>query len=407
MGIGTKVMAGAITAAVLAAATPSAFAAAEFVADFCEIRKDTTIDHKIYVKGSKYRLDLSQRRGKSILIVDQDKGVTTVCQEWRKVYNYVPSDAGTSLMNDPIQALQHTARNFPRISRGKEIVNGLECDKYVYLNYDSTEFLIEWYSPQLDFPVKAQSLKVGTNEKTNELRYVILGPVDDRMFQVPADYVRYQDQLLRLPEWEEKAASARVIELPFQGSLAAGEIVKAKIQPGKTIVVQGQIEKGGQTDASAVPFKNGKPAIDVQAFRIYSLGGGNWVPIEQTIDEADEVVIGDSKGPVTIDVRLNDSFEKVVAAGEEFRVPLTADMQTNMRLVNLGQSEATCRWTYYRDGQPLSDADSQPAKFRWWTLPDPGEAHFRPIYAHGNELVYKVEKGPMRIKLDQYDSKKY
>ena len=94
--------------------------AVDFTADIYEIRKDTTLVDKIYVKDQMYRLVQNQGRSTVTVLVDRDNGVATICMDGRKEYNYFPSNAGMMLMNNPFQALEHMDLMFQRKLLGKD-----------------------------------------------------------------------------------------------------------------------------------------------------------------------------------------------------------------------------------------------------------------------------------------------
>jgi len=378
--------------------------AVDFTAELYTSFRDTSVTDKIYVSGNKYRMvqDPGRGQGTTTIVVDQDAGFTIVMLDRRKEYNYMPSDAGQSLMNDPIQALAHTAGRFTMKPLGKETINGYECDKRVYMA-DTLELVVEWFSPKLNFPMKVQSLRYGLNERLTELRYVIEGPLDPSLFTIPAGYARFKGQPLRLPEWEAKLSEAPVHEVPYYGQLKKGEIVRFKTLPGKTLLIQANTPDDKPSDASAVPFKDGKPVGDVSAFRLYNIRGDIWLPMSHTSAEADEIVVGSNNSDLTVEVKTYDQYEKLLSVGEELSVPLKQAEKSEFRAMNVADEASDFEWTFYKGEQALSDAETKPAKFRHWTLRDPNEVDARPFDVFGDRVVFKVTKGKVLIKVNQYD----
>ena len=390
-----------LSSVVIASVGVSSALAVDFTADVFEIRNDTTLVDRIYVKDSVYKLIQHQARNTNFVLVDQKEGITTVAVEESRQYNYMPSNAGMSLMNDPFQAALHTQRQFDRRLVGQETVNGYECDKYVYYA-DTLDFAVEWYSPKLDFPMRFQSLRSGLNEKTVELRYVMEGELDPSIFTIPDGYVLYEGNMLRLPEWEARLAEARVAELPFYGDLAKGELLRVKVLPGKSIVVKGIPKEEGKPDAAAIPFKDGKPSIDMNALRMYGLRGDSWIPISETAEEADEIVVGANQLGITAEVSTIDHHEENVAAGQEIRVPMDTEARSFIRVVNTGSGPARFHWVFYNNGQPMSDDQTDEAKYRQWFISEPGDSHDRPIKAFGDELLFAVDEGEGVVKIGQW-----
>lgn len=159
----------------------------QFTADMIQSEGGDTITGKIYVKNSKYRMDLEEDGHQVFVIVDQTAGVTRVLMPEEKMYMEMGTQDFRSLMKDPFQGLKYTASTGDSKHLGTETVNGYECDKYL-ISMNQQDVMTQWVSQKLKFPIK---IVMHVSKHTFvELQNIQEGPVDDALFDIPSEYTK-------------------------------------------------------------------------------------------------------------------------------------------------------------------------------------------------------------------------
>jgi len=161
--------------------------ASQFTADMIQSEGADTITGKIYVKNSKYRMDLEEDGHQVFVIVDQTAGVTRVLMPEEKMYMEMGTQDFRSLMKDPFQGVKYTASTGDSKHLGTETVNGYECDKYL-ISMNDQDVMTQWVSQKLEFPVRIV-MDVSEN-KFVDLQNILEGPVDDALFDIPSEYTK-------------------------------------------------------------------------------------------------------------------------------------------------------------------------------------------------------------------------
>lgn len=168
--------------------------AQEFSADvFTSNGKDATKSGKVYVKGSKMRIDRgdgSADASTPLVIVDTQANTVTIMDAANHAYikSEMGSDAGLSFfhLNDANNAcadlnksagMQTTCKK-----TGNESVNGRQTVKYSGKGEDEKPILI-WADPETSFVVKWQK-----GGDAGELKNIKVGPQAASLFDVPSDY---------------------------------------------------------------------------------------------------------------------------------------------------------------------------------------------------------------------------
>ncbi len=168
-------------------ASSNAVPVSQFTADMILSEEGNVTTGKIYVKNSKYRMDLEEDNRQIFVIVDQTAGVTRVAMPEEKMYMEMESQDPTSLMNDPFQSLKYAASTGDSKHLGTEMVNGYQCDKYL-ISMNGQEVMTQWVPQKLKFPIKI--VMHASKDKSMELQNIQEGPVDDALFDIPSDYTK-------------------------------------------------------------------------------------------------------------------------------------------------------------------------------------------------------------------------
>ncbi len=376
---------------------------AEFSADFTEQQGDNSKSGKIYVKGSSYCLDIVEDGEQILVIVDPEAKRTVVIPVSTGEYRELAIDDMASVMNDPIQGYLYTATMGEEKTGGVETINGYECDKSVITMAD-TDVMSQWVARSLNFTIKI--VGHGSPERVFELTNIVEGSVDDSKFEIPEGFTKWIDPAtlpVEPPAWAEGIPTAPVMMPPFQHDMSAGDIIRIKVEPGKSLVLKGVSKTDTEATAKVIPFKDDRPLKKDSWYN--NLGA--YSHKHETSIEADEFIVYVYEGDITLTTKWQEMLEKTVAEGEEIRLPLTIWEKIETRLVNLSDGESVAIFSYFEEGTELSENIISSLKWRTVTLKEQGEVHYGSRSYYGDEMVFSVKKGKMLIKLGQFDRWKF
>lgn len=377
---------------------------AEFSADFTEQQGDNTKSGKVYVKGSSYCLELVIGGEKGFIIVDTEAKKTVVINMSKGEYH---EDDISGIMNDPIQGYLLTAAMGEEKTAGVETINGYECDKSVITMAD-TDVMSRWVARSLDFPIRI----VGhvSPERVFELTNIVEGSVDDSKFEIPEGFTKWIDPAtlpVEPPTWAEGIPSAPVMMPPFQHDMSVGDIIRIKVEPGKSLVLKGVSKTDTEATARVIPFKDDRPLKKDSWYNNIAMEGTICAREHETSVEVDEFVVYVYEGDIVLTAKWQEMLEKTVAEGEEVRLSLPNWDKIETRLVNLNDGESVAVFSYFREGTELSEDDMNPLKWRTIILKEQGEVSSALRSQYGDEIVFSVKKGKMLIKLAQFDRWKF
>jgi hypothetical protein len=173
----------------LGLAAASLLFAGEFTANYSEITATDTVEVKIYVKGSIYRMDILEEGQDLFIIVNEEAGVTRVFNTAEMQYMEVAVNDIRSLMQDPFQGSNYMAGIGITKTVGTDTLEGYVCEKQSITHQDKKQ-MTRWMSMALDFPLKIEfHLAQG---KFVELWNIKEGEVDDALFETPPDYQKLE-----------------------------------------------------------------------------------------------------------------------------------------------------------------------------------------------------------------------
>ena len=263
----------------------------------------------------------------------------------------------------------------------------------------------QWVAKDLGFPLKI--VAHGPPDKVLELTNIVEGPVDDTRCEIPEGFTKWIDPEtlpVEPPGWAEGIAAAQVMMPPFEHDMSAGEIIRVKVEPGKSLKIKGVGKAGTEATARVVPFKDDRPLKEDTWYNNIAQKGIICARQHETSVEADEFVVYVYEGDLTVTAKWQEMLEKTVTEGEEVRLPLPSWDNIKTHLVNLSDGESVAIVSYFKEGTELSEDDIGPAKWRTITLKEHGEVDARTMSHKGDEIVFSVEKGKMLIKLGQFDT---
>jgi len=366
---------------------------------------DEIIEGDIFVSGPKYCLVLEQDGEKGKVIVDTEKNETTIILFSIKEYRTIASDDMMSLMNDPFQSYQYSLGYGDEEFMGIEMVQGYECDVY-QIAMDDTTVMAKWHAKSLDFPIKIVGYgQQGQQERIIEITDIEEKAVDASIFVVSEGFTKWVDPKSlpgERPEWAGDIEAAPVMTPPFEKNMGPGDIVRVKIEPGKSLAVKAGGISETKAVAKVIPFKGSNPLKEEQWYNNFAQRGIICERCHEMSGEADEFIIRVYEGNITVVAKWMDMFEEKASAGEEIRYPISGHEHITTRFINLTDETAEATFAYYQNGQPMED--DTPAKYRTITLKNPWDVDTITRVAQGDELVIKVTTGKMQIKLGQFNS---
>ena len=380
---------------------------AEFSADFTEQQGDNIKSGKIYVKGSSYCFDIVEDGEQILVIVKPENKKTIVIPVSTGEYRELANDDFLVRMNDPIRGYLYTAEMGEEKTGGVETINGYECDKSTIIMSD-TDVMSRWVARSLNFTIKI--VGHGSPERVFELTNIVEGSVDDTKFEIPEGFTKWIDPAtlpVEPPAWADGIPNAPVMTPPFEHDMSTGDIIRIKVEPGKSPVLKGVSKTDTQAIARVIPFKDDRPLKEDTWYNSFTQEGVAYKRKHETSVEADEFVVYVYEGDIVLTTKWQEMVEKTVAEGEEIRLPLTIWEKIETRLVNLSDGESVAVFSYFEEGTELSEDIIESPKWRTVTLKEQGEVQYGARSYHGDEMVFSVKKGKMLIKLGQFDPFKF
>jgi hypothetical protein len=285
-------------------------AAAEFTADVSIKEGQAETNGKIFVKDTKYRLELGRGQEAVVILVDLQTDQTTVLVEAEKTYMTIANSSGRSRMNNPFESARQLRRRAAEKEAGEDRVDGVACRKLI-LVMEGQEIMSIWESEKYGFPMRVQS--PGDEGRVAELKNVHEGPVSDSLFRIPEGYTLYEKpkpapKVSKLPAIETSESAA----LPIGRRIAAGGDLRVKVKPEDGTKLTVINEAAGESVCRATPMRQGKAvATAVLTFRVAGKGSSSDRSISPDI-RVDELVLTIEKGLVKALVeRDSQPFEKV------------------------------------------------------------------------------------------------
>ena len=378
--------------------------AADFSADLTNTEGERIMKGKIHVMGNRYCMELEQGGEQLRVIVDPTQKITTVLQLPIKEFRVISIDDMMSVMNNPFYAYTYTVQHAEEIAAGSEMVGGYDCEKF-QIEMDGSPIMSKWVSKKLDFPLKIVAHSDPT--KTVELSNISEGVPAAELFEIPKGFAAWVDPKslpVDPPEWAGEIATAPVMVPPFEKIMAAGEMVRVKIEAGKSLAVKGVGQSEVEATAKVIPFKGINPTEVESYFNNFAQQGVICDRRHEMSGEADEFIIRVYEGNVNVIAKWQPMFETTASAGEEVRYAISGKEHITTRIINLSDSKAEASFDYYAEGKVLSDDEVGPAKYRKIELENSWTVDRITRQEKGDEMVIRVEQGKMQIKLGQFDS---
>jgi len=249
--------------------------AAQFTADLLQSMDLMMTTGRVHVSDARYRMDLQTPVGPDVVvIVDQDANLTRVLFPMYKAYLEIPSNDYMSLMNDPFQAAENMLTQYSLEEMGSETIAGYSCAKQLILSkseYGESQIMNRWFCQELGFPLKLEMLM--QEDTFTELSGIKEEPVDESMFQVPADFEKtiWGDIVERGEGDPELAAKAeayektRLIKTKVSTRMSPEHERHVLIREGVEVRVKSESAYDKPFKLYVIPYKNGHELKDAAA----------------------------------------------------------------------------------------------------------------------------------------------
>lgn len=330
----------------------------------------STTSGMMYFKNGKYRMEGVEAEEELIIIVDERIGITRILSPGKKQYVEIPVDHLRSLANDPFQAVKHAALLGEQRFLRSERLEGHMCDYYKII-VDDQEVMVSWVSTTLGFPVKI--ITIGEKNRTVELTNILSRPLEDSLFEIPADYVKISDTQGEhtIQPWRADLRHSIVRKPPFERLMFSEEVLRIPVRYDKILKVTVRNQANVPAVFVAVPLLNRAPIRDPaqHLLGVEKAGKGILMFFTETERIADEVAIQAMQGTFVVAATyVNVDQRSIVSAGDEFSIPLKPDTDINLSLINLAQQTSTCWVTFFRKKKELDASIIGPLDFRTFTL---------------------------------------
>jgi len=155
--------------------------AAEFTADWINMKQGVTNQGKAYVKDDMICIEVLDGPELGIIVADLGKRFSIVMLPDEKIYIEIPKNLS---ILEPDKDMITGANKKPM---GTETINGHTCDKYQYFAAGTNKAAItQWIARDLQYPVKI--IYHGEGGNTAELKNIKKSPLNQGVFKVRPGY---------------------------------------------------------------------------------------------------------------------------------------------------------------------------------------------------------------------------
>lgn len=266
--------------------------AAEFTAEITVVNGGNEMNGRIYVKDSVYRMDMTGGGTDIYITVNDAVDTTTIFNTRARQYMKMPALHPQSLMNDPLQALQHADSIGTETYLGIDTINGYACEKYQY-THQGAPYMTGWIAQALGFPIRAENHRQPNTYLLIE--NIEESEIDPALFEIPEGYQRHiprGDMDASVPE------NARTLE--------AGSEFRLPMDPNKFIVIEFFNVGEGAAECVVSFYREGAPVAETivgpEASRTIQLETGGTVEKRTWEAQADEVEVTVGSGRVAVDI---------------------------------------------------------------------------------------------------------
>ena len=367
--------------------------AQEFSAQIKITQPKETYYYNYFVKNHLYRLNGEDSSGEPLVIIanrqeDSYLGLHPVMKF------YMEFSKEEMFLFNPIIGWEMLTTGYQEEKIGTEIINGLECDKYIYTREGLDGAIQAWYSLELKQRIKVIVPLANAELSVFEILNIQIEAQDDKYFTIPADY----EKITSMEDLEEKkqpdintqdsnmVSDMNILEgeAPIGRTLNMGGVMKVHVNPSLEKILV--IENKGDIDASitVTPFRSGE-IISNQITKKTIAPKGKTKPNFSSSLNIDLIEIKINKGTVLATVVQESFFTDEIERNEYYLfenfgqgLSFSTDKQVRLTIVGdnevsgVSQFEITFFKGEYQDHIEKFELSLQKGESRQWEF-QPGE----------------------------------
>jgi ankyrin repeat protein len=394
--------------------TTSSFAQ-EFSAEIKITQPEQTYHYDYFVKDHLYRLEGEDSSGEPMVIIanrqeDSYIGLHPIMKF------YMEFSREEMFLFNPIIGWEMLTRDYQEEKVGIEIINSLECEKYVYTQEGMEGTIEAWYSPELKQRIKVIVPLINSEQSTFELLNIQIGSQNAEYFRVPKNYAKMASPMEQIQEEtgtaKEPTGSGGQLEgeAPIGRILNAGGVLSVHVIP--SLIKNLIIENLSDTDASIIvtPYRDGK-AIDNQIVEKTISPEGKTKPSFSNSLNTDLIEIKANEGSIKVTVLQESFFAEEVERNEYYLfenfgqgLSFSDDKQVQLTIIGdnttsgISQFEVTFFQGEYQDPIEQIELSLQKGGSKNW--------EFQPGAVKTADIVTGDSNGSVKIILEQLPVKK-
>lgn len=156
-----------------------------FTADIIKKEGDKQIKGKIYVKGNKYRIDISTQEEEISILVNSTTDKRYIIDHSQKIAREIQNSVFESLYINPLESAIGLTEQYDSVKMSFDTLNGYECKKNDIYEKEKKLMTI-WTSDKLYWPIKIKREYKPLIEA--ELKNIIEESFDNSLFMIPEGY---------------------------------------------------------------------------------------------------------------------------------------------------------------------------------------------------------------------------
>jgi len=166
----------------------TSLSAQEFSSQIKITQPKETYLYNYFVKDHLYRLEGEDSSGEPMVIIanrqeDSYFGLHPIMKF------YMEFTREEIFLFNPIIGWEMITEGYHEEKVSSEMLNGLECEKYIYSREGMEGIIESWYSPELKQQIKVIIPLMHSEQSTFELLNIQVGTQDEKYFIIPDDYI--------------------------------------------------------------------------------------------------------------------------------------------------------------------------------------------------------------------------
>lgn len=179
-----------------------------FTADIIQKANGQQITGKVYVKGNKYRMDITAEGEEISILVNMETEQRHIVSHSQKTARRIQNTVFQSLSINPFESAIGFMKQYDSREISSDTINGYECkEKQIYK--EDQKLMTVWISDELYWPVKIKTEDAPSIEA--ELRNIREESLNNSIFSIPEGY-KITSSFATEKKTEEKIEEPKTIE---------------------------------------------------------------------------------------------------------------------------------------------------------------------------------------------------